>query len=113
MFMKSRRWIRSLRTYSSSRQRSPGPSAMLGSKPCLEPLEDRTLLNAGDLDPTFGMGGKVTTTFQGTVGSQLYAIAQEPDGKIITLDNTSGWGLSRHNLDGSLDTSFGSGGTLI
>ena len=29
----------------------------------IEPLEDRRLLSAGDLDPTFGVGGKVLTDF--------------------------------------------------
>ncbi len=28
-----------------------------------EALEDRRMLAAGDLDPTFGVGGKVTTDF--------------------------------------------------
>lgn len=31
-------------------------------RPQVEVLEDRCLLSAGDLDPTFGSGGWVTTT---------------------------------------------------
>src|SRR5262245_48770930 len=36
-------------------------------RPSLEPLEGRELLSAGDLDPTFGVGGKVLTTFEGSL----------------------------------------------
>src|SRR6266571_1051287 len=36
---------------------------------------------AGDLDPTFGSGGKVTTPF--SAGTWAKAIAIAPDGKIV------------------------------
>jgi uncharacterized delta-60 repeat protein len=118
MFIKSRQWTTMLKSYGSSRRRSPRRSAMLGSRLWLERLEARTLLNAGDLDPTFGVGGKVTTDFQQAVQSEGFVAAQQPDGKIVTLDtisnaNSPGWGLVRYNPDGTLDTSFGSGGTVI
>src|SRR5262245_33122352 len=59
--------LRVLRTYRSSRQPFPRRSIKHASPPRLEPLEARTLLNAGDLDPTFGIGGKVLTDFVGTI----------------------------------------------
>jgi uncharacterized delta-60 repeat protein len=71
--------------------------------------------NPGDLDPTFGSGGKVITTFPGQVGNLAgaYAVALQPDGKIVA----AGWAgvqfaLARYNPDGSLDTTFGSGGRV-
>jgi uncharacterized delta-60 repeat protein len=72
---------------------------------------------AGDLDPTFGSGGKVTTNFFGSTDGAS-AIAMQPDGKIIvagvsfnpiTFDD---FALARYNPDGSLDTSFGIGGKV-
>jgi len=41
--------------------------------PYLEALEARTLLNAGDLDPTFGAGGKVLTDFMGPISASAKA----------------------------------------
>jgi uncharacterized delta-60 repeat protein len=75
-----------------------------------EPLEDRCLLSAGSLDPTFGNSGVVTTDFN----PSLYVkdVAIQSDGKVIAAGATSGggFGIARYNSDGSLDTSFGSGG---
>jgi uncharacterized delta-60 repeat protein len=71
----------------------------------------------GDLDPTFGSGGKVTTDVGGSDGAQ--AVAIQGDGKVVAagLGNFAGPGtgdfaLARYNPDGSLDTSFGSGGKV-
>jgi uncharacterized delta-60 repeat protein len=67
----------------------------------------------GTLDPSFGAGGKVTTDF-GPGGSTAWAVALQPDGKIVAA-GTAGPGtfaLARYNPDGSLDQSFGSGGKL-
>jgi uncharacterized delta-60 repeat protein len=72
----------------------------------------------GDLDPSFGSGGKVTTDFGGyDVAS---AVAIQADGKVVaagfTDANVGGgvfdFALARYNTDGSLDPSFGSGGKL-
>jgi uncharacterized delta-60 repeat protein len=93
------------------------------SRPRLERLEDRTLLSAGDLDPTFGMGGKVSTDFQGVIGSESSAAAQQPDGKIVVVGSVRvansfvffnvGWGLARYDPDGNQDITFGNRGTVI
>jgi uncharacterized delta-60 repeat protein len=74
--------------------------------------------NPGDLDPTFGSGGKVTTS----IGSQLSgasAVVVQPDRKIVvggaqgppTYD-AWGFGLARFNRDGTLDETFGSSGKV-
>ncbi|MBI3456793.1 MAG: hypothetical protein HY002_13540 [Candidatus Rokubacteria bacterium] len=69
---------------------------------------------AGDLDPTFGTGGKVTTDFGGTDSAR--ALALQPDGKIVVAGFTEFSGqdfaLARYNPDGTLDLGFGSGGKV-
>ena len=70
---------------------------------------------AGDLDPTFGNGGKIVTDFSVPAGANALAI--QSDGKLIVagivqLPTGFDFGLARYNPDGSLDTSFGNGGSL-
>jgi uncharacterized delta-60 repeat protein len=79
-------------------------------------LEDRTLLSAGDLDPTFGNRGKVTTAF-GTGVAVLQAVVVQADGRIVAVGassrtNGNRFGLARYNSDGNLDTSFGGSGLV-
>jgi uncharacterized delta-60 repeat protein len=65
----------------------------------------------GSLDTTFGSGGEVATSF----GQRSYANALllQPDGKLIAFgDNSSSWEVVRYNPNGSLDTSFGTGGIV-
>ena len=75
----------------------------------------------GSLDTSFGDGGIVTTTFP--EGSYAFALALQSDGKIIAagtvfVDFNPGdmsdtdFALARYNPDGSLDTTFGNGGTV-
>ncbi|MDQ6623787.1 MAG: delta-60 repeat domain-containing protein [Verrucomicrobiota bacterium] len=74
---------------------------------------------AGDLDPSFGVGGKVTTDFFGN-NDAIGGVALQSDGKIVvagyslTNNNRTGvdFSLARYNSDGSLDRSFGSNGKL-
>jgi uncharacterized delta-60 repeat protein len=83
--------------------------------PRCESLEARTLLSFG-LDPTFGMGGQVQTALTASPGAQ--SIAVQPDGKILAVgsitNSTTGqdFAVVRYNADGSVDTSFGSGGEV-
>src|SRR5438309_5026712 len=71
----------------------------------------------GTLDTTFGIDGRVTTDFFG-YGDFAYALAIQPDGKIVaagTADLISGYSdfaLARYNKDGSLDQTFGSKGKI-
>jgi uncharacterized delta-60 repeat protein len=72
--------------------------------------------NPGDLDPGFGTGGKVTTDFAGGP-DEAFALAVQPDGKLVAAGGTAGPGLgnfalARYNADGSLDASFGTGGIV-
>src|SRR5207249_4338042 len=72
--------------------------------------------NTGDLDPAFGTGGQVVTPiFNGyDVAS---ALVLQPDGKLVaagyaySASNTA-VALVRYNANGSLDTSFGTGGKV-
>lgn len=83
-----------------------------------ESLEDRRMLDAGDLDPSFGVGGIVTTNFFGSESNYADDIAVQTDGKIIAVgaltQPSSPWdfGVIRYNPDGSLDTTFGNGGRV-
>ena len=76
----------------------------------------------GSLDTNFGNGGVITTDFAG-LGDGNRDVELQPDGKIVTVgfagrDNRNGtsqfdFALARFNANGSLDTSFGSGGKII
>jgi len=66
----------------------------------------------GQLDPTFGIAGIAQIAV--TSGRQLSQIAIDHEGRIVILANLGGTSIEpeviRLNSDGSLDTSFGTGG---
>ncbi len=68
----------------------------------------------GDLDPTFGTGGKVIGTIADTQAAQ--DVKLQADGKILLASATTGvngysdFAVLRLNADGTTDTTFGSGG---
>ena len=66
----------------------------------------------GSFDQSFGNGGKVIMVDQG----DLNAVVLQSDGKLIALGNSnsihSPFLLLRFNVNGSLDTTFGSSGTV-
>lgn len=71
---------------------------------------------SGDLDPAFGIGGKVTS---GLTGGDAVDVAIQPDGMIIAvgyayIDNITGYDfiLERYTSVGSLDTTFGINGRV-
>jgi uncharacterized delta-60 repeat protein len=74
----------------------------------------------GSLDPGFGTGGKVTTDFFGH-RDEASGVALESDGRILVAGSTetgpdqqsSDFALTRYTPDGSLDTTFGSGGRVV
>jgi len=90
----------------------------------LEALEARELLSAGDLDPTFGVGGKVVTSFSSTLADSASDVIIQPNGRIVAVGSVatdyvdiSGvryhkFALARYNSNGSLDGTFGSGGRV-
>ncbi len=70
----------------------------------------------GSLDTTFDSDGKVNTDFGGT-NDYGQAIAIQSDGKLLVGGAIESGGafdfsLARYNSDGSIDASFGSGGTV-
>ena len=71
----------------------------------------------GHLDPTFGSRGEVVTSTNGD-GGILRGMAVQPDGRIVVVGyqasaNSEGYfSATRYNNDGTLDQSFGSGGTV-
>ena len=69
----------------------------------------------GDLDPTFGIGGRVR--YEDSSASVCSASAIQSDGKIIVAGSIGNldWAafvLTRFKADGSLDTTFGIGGKV-
>src|SRR5262245_1531589 len=85
---------------------------------CVESLESRCLLTAGDLDLTLI---SVLDVPGGFPHEQGRSVAIQQDGKIVVagFDSASPFGesapsghfvLARYNADGSLDSSFGTGG---
>src|SRR5207342_3344037 len=72
---------------------------------------------AGDLDPTFGRGGRVTTDFT-PHGDIAGGVAIQADGRIVIVGTAGYFGsnpkfaLARYRPNGSLDTSFGGDGRV-
>jgi uncharacterized delta-60 repeat protein len=75
----------------------------------------------GQLDSTFGTGGKVLTDIPGDY-EQGQDVTIQPDGKLIVVGQVGQTGvfppkydvaMARYNTDGSLDTSFGSSGIVV
>jgi uncharacterized delta-60 repeat protein len=91
--------------------------------PQLEVLEDRCLLSAGALDPTFGSGGSESLSNFGAVRCLVVypntGMNPQTDGKIVVggdigkTDGSYQWALERFNTDGSVDKTFGTSGTGI
>lgn len=68
----------------------------------------------GDLDSSFGTGGKVMTNFS-SLSDAANSITLQSNGKIIAAGVTNigdfaDYALARYNADGSLDATFGTGG---
>jgi uncharacterized delta-60 repeat protein len=72
----------------------------------------------GELDPTFGTGGRVVTDFNNS-NDVLIDLVLQTDGKILAVGFTYPTGSSphislvRYNTDGTLDAGFGSGGKVV
>jgi uncharacterized delta-60 repeat protein len=75
----------------------------------------------GTLDPTFGLGGRVTTDFPVGMGGFGTSLVIQPDGKIVVAGSAtdpnatsnSGFALVRYNTDGTLDSSFDGDGRVV
>lgn len=71
----------------------------------------------GDLDTSFGSGGKVTTDFGG-VDDRARGVALQPDGKILTVGYLAGerrseFAVARYTPDGMLDPTFSDDGRAV
>lgn len=74
---------------------------------------------AGDLDPTFGTGGMVTTDISRSTDI-ANAVAVQADGKSVVVGTTyknndyssEDFVVTRYNTDGTLDSTFGRGGKV-
>jgi uncharacterized delta-60 repeat protein len=79
---------------------------------------DQQQLLQGDLDPSFGTGG-IQTTNLGSPDDEANNVFPLADGQLIVAGSTllsSGdyaLTLSRYEANGSLDTSYGDGGTIV
>jgi hypothetical protein len=73
----------------------------------------------GELDPSFGTGGKVTTDFGGDVGGEILSVAIDSRGRIVAGGFSAGsreaghFTLVRYRSDGSLDPSFGTAASQL
>jgi uncharacterized delta-60 repeat protein len=75
---------------------------------------------SGTPDPAFGVIGRVLTTFE-TATDQAFAVAIQPDGKIVAAGATNfpiengdnNFAVVRYNPDGTMDPTFGTGGGVI
>ncbi|NJL60539.1 MAG: DUF5050 domain-containing protein [Methylacidiphilales bacterium] len=81
-----------------------------------ETVDIKLVRKPGDLDPNFGNGSKVVSDILSRAGD----VEQLADGKILTLgyglDGNTGltkFAFARHNVDGSLDNTFGNGGNIL
>ncbi|MFB3905833.1 MAG: hypothetical protein ACE15E_20480 [Acidobacteriota bacterium] len=79
------------------------------------------LAGEGDLDPSFGTGGKLSADITGQLLDDAVGdVALLPDGRILVAGTTSSGFPSEHDVavvvfepDGSLDESFGQGGRVL
>src|SRR5262249_27236324 len=111
--MHAHSWLRPLaaRLPRTRGRRAPQRPAF---RPRLEALEDRlTPSDGGLLDPTFGSGGIVTSSFSSSVDRARDVLVQ-PDGKLVIAGFTDSPSsrtardslVARYNPDGTLDSSF-------
>jgi uncharacterized delta-60 repeat protein len=86
------------------------PALML----CLTGISLTVSAAPSDLDPTFGIGGKVISNPNGSGSIPGKGMALQSDGKIVLVggwdDSAPSFVVARYNVDGSLDTTFNSTG---
>jgi uncharacterized delta-60 repeat protein len=73
---------------------------------------------AGALDPTFGTGGKVLTSFGAPANDFPVGIVIRPNGEIVVAGDhetptTADFALARYTAAGALDPAFGTGGKVL
>lgn len=86
--------------------------ASLGSTPAGNDFAVARYLSSGNLDSTFGIGGKVMTQVLGT-SDLAFAVALQPDGRIVVAGRADDEAaIVRYGSDGSVDSSFGTQGIV-
>lgn len=91
----------------SASPRMPGLLSWLSATP--------VAAEAGDVDPSFGIDGRVISSFD--LGTTAWRMAVQPDGKYLLAglakvgDNDAA--LARFHPNGEIDTSFGLGGIVV
>jgi len=66
----------------------------------------------GSLDTSFGTNGTLNTTFAGNGGAGYNLIQQSDDKLIVAGSSNKDFALARYNLDGTLDSGFGTNGLV-
>ncbi len=87
-------------------------SATLSNSTVVEANQSSTTVSDGSLDSSYGVGGKVITSFSPDTGVSA-SVALLDDGQSVVagmVGNTAT--LIRYNTDGSIDTSFGTDGQV-
>jgi uncharacterized delta-60 repeat protein len=123
MFFSS--WLRKKNPLGQRVRRTAPRRSAGGFQPRLEILEDRCVPSAGFLDSTFNTTGVATTqvapfpSFSESHAVATYAPGTANAGKTVSVglgaDSTGkydAFGLVRYNPDGSLDSTFGTGGIV-
>ncbi|MGO1070480.1 hypothetical protein [Lysobacter sp. CA199] len=113
LMMKIRpRNIRRLSNLYKYRARVLAATVLLGASPAWG--------QAGALDPSFGVGGRVTVDASAQFFDIAEALVIQNDGKLVTgghiqtlSSQVDSAVLTRHNPDGSLDTGFGQAGMVV
>jgi len=109
-------------TAASVALQADGKIILASSTPGVNGYSDFAVLRLnpnGTIDTSFGIGGKAAISFGDLYNESAAAVAVQPDGKIIVAGaaqppGSSGYdfALARFNANGSLDTTFGSGGKI-
>ncbi|WP_412074859.1 calcium-binding protein [Streptomyces xanthophaeus] len=74
-------------------------------------LPGTALAAPGDLDPSFGPDGRVTTAFPGY--AEGHDIARQADGRLVVAGlSEGGFALARYDTDGGLDPTFSGDGMV-
>jgi uncharacterized delta-60 repeat protein len=73
--------------------------------------------SSGNLDPSFGVGGRATASFGSSISGDAHSLVGQPDGKLLVagrvdIAGDDDFALVRYNTDGSLDATFGTGGKV-
>jgi uncharacterized delta-60 repeat protein len=91
-----------------------GNVGSVGTPPLESSMGIVRVLPSGALDPTFGDGGRVVVTFDGTFFAAANGVATLPDGGVVVAGSAlSQFALVRLDANGALEGTFGTGGKVL